>query len=126
MKNWQDWIWRSLFGLLVIFFAGEILSVALTFIALASPPLANLVFCPPGQVAKISPDPFNSKTEEFGITCYDRAGSALVAFPSTDLWFLERDYFRAPSYILVGVLLVGWYLNRSMKQKMRNKNMPGV
>ena len=123
MKNWQDWVWYPLFSLLIVFFGGAILSGVVTFIAVASPPVANLAFCPLGRVAKINPNPFKSKSEQFGIICYDQKGSAVVAFPYTDLWDLERNYFHTPCIIFVSVLVVGYFVKRYMKQKLRSKRI---
>ena len=106
----QNWVWKLLLALVIVFFAGPILSTALTLLALASPPVANLAFCPPGSTANIHPDPFASTTQVFAIVCHAPSGPAKVGFSETDIWTLERGYFHAASYIVVALLVVAWYL----------------
>jgi len=122
MNTWQDWLWRLLLGLVIILFAGQFLSTAVTFLSLGSPTIANLTFCPVGSVAKINPDPLNQREGGFGITCYDRSGSALVVFPNASAWTLERGYFFRPSYIIVTILVSGWYLSPVIRQTIKTKS----
>ncbi len=122
MKTLQDWLWKLLLGVVIIFFARQVLSTAVTFLALASPPVANLAFCPLDRVGRINPDPFKSSAQGFGIICYDQSGSAMVIFSYTDIWTLERDYFHTASYTVVTLLVVAWYLRPFIRQRIKSKS----
>ena len=106
----QNWVWKLLLALVIIFFAAPLLSTALTLLALASPPLADLAFCPPGSTADIHPSPFETTTQTFAIVCSAPSGPANVLFSQTDIWTLERGYFHAASTIAAALLVVAWYL----------------
>jgi len=115
MKDWQDLIWQTLLGLLIIFIGGGILGGALNLIVAAIPETAGLIFCPEGRTAIVNPDA--NQRDRFPILCQDQNGVSLPPLPDSQITALQRKYFYTPSYIIVSVLVVGWFL-RPFVQKM--------
>ena len=109
MKNWQDLVWKLLFGILIIFFGGWILGGALNLVAMASPRMASAVFCPAGSTATADSRPGQ-------IVCHDQNGETVPTLTESESVALQRKYFYTPSVIIILVLIFGWLVWPSVRR----------
>ncbi len=117
MKNWQDVIWKLLFGILIIFFGGWILGGVLNLVATASPRMVSVVFCPAGSTATADSRPGQ-------IVCHTANGESVPALSESESVAIQRKYFYTPSAIVMSILVVGW-LFWPILQRVKQKRTSG-
>ena len=117
MKNWQDVIWKLLFGIVIIFFGGWILGGVLNLVAMASPRMVSLIFCPAGTTATADSRPGQ-------IVCQGQNGGSLPALTDAESVALQRKYFYTPSAIVISILVIGW-LFWPILQRVQQKRSSG-
>jgi len=105
-KRW-GFVFDLLIGVLVIFIGGWILGSVLNFVALASPHMVSLMFCPEGSTA-IHGSP---------ISCRDQNGKSVPALSDADSIVKQRKYIFRPSTIILSILVVGWFIFRRIRKK---------
>ncbi len=114
LKNWQDLVWQVLIGLLVVFIGGWMLGGVINFAAMASPQLVSAVFCPAGAAATWEP-----AGEQGGsrLACHDPDGTFEPPLTDAESVALQRKYFYMPSYFVMGILAVGWYVRAEVRKR---------
>lgn len=117
MKDWQDIVWKLLFGIVIIFFGGWILGGVFNLVAMASPRMASVVFCPAGSTA-------TSDSRPGQIICHDAKGESVPALSEAASVAIQRKYFYTPGVIAMLILTLGWFLWPTI-QRMRRKQANG-
>jgi hypothetical protein len=113
MKNWQDIVWKLLFGIVIIFFGGWLLGGVLNLVAMASPRMVSVVFCPIGSTA--------TALRPGQIVCHDQNGGSIPTLTEAESVALQRKYFYTPSLIVMVMLVIGWLLWPSLRQVKRKQ-----
>ena len=116
MKNWQDFIWQLLIGVLVIFFGGWILGGVLNLVAMTSPRMDSIIFCPAGSIVT-----HDATQPSQNISCYDQNGASVPTLTGAESIALQRKYFYIPSTIIMIILVVGWSIRLSIRRVKRNQ-----
>src|SRR5258706_4652098 len=101
MKNWQEFVWQLLIGLLVIFCGRWILGGLVNMIAMASPQMVSTIFCPTGSTATRDYQPSQNGLP---ISCHDGNGASVQTLTDDESVALQRKYFYTPSIIIMIVL----------------------
>jgi len=107
MEKWRDIVWDLLIGVLVIFFGGWIMGSVVNQVAMASPHMVSLVFCPAGSTT----------TTGLPIICRDGNGTVKPPLADEDSIVIQRKYFYRPSTYALIILVIGWVVWRRIKQK---------
>lgn len=113
MKNWQDIVWKLLFGIIITFFGGWILGGMLNLAAMASPRMASVVFCPAGSMATAS--------RPGQILCHDANGVAVPTLSEAESIAIQRKYFYTPSAIAILILVIVWLVWPSLRRVKRKQ-----
>jgi len=113
---WQDFVWQFLFSLLVVFFGGWILGSVINLAAMASPQMVSTIYCPAGSTATWNQQNQNGPK----LSCYDQDGKSIPPLSDAESVVLQRKYFFRPSFIIMIILAIGWFV-RSLIQQMRNQ-----
>ena len=115
MEKWWEFVWDLMIGVLVIFFGGWILGSMLNLVALASPQMVSLLFCPAGS-SSIHDSAFNQPIQNGStISCQDKYGKYVPTLSDADSIVMQRKYIYRPSDILMIILVVGWLIARRMR-----------
>jgi hypothetical protein len=110
---WQDFVWRLLGSLLIIFFGGWIVGSVLNFAGMANPQIAGKVSCPEGSTATWQSNPDQRGST---ISCHDQNGHLVPALSDAESVVLQRKYFYRPSFISMVFLATGWFIWSSIRQ----------
>ena len=111
MEKRREFVWQLLIGVLVIFFGGWILGSVLNLVAMASPQVVGLVFCPAGSTAAHG-SAFDQSGQNGTILCLDQNGKSVPALTDADSIVLQRKYFYRSSNIIMIILVGGWFIWR--------------
>ncbi len=106
MRNFQDLVWQMLFAVSIVFFGGWVLGSVLNLLATASPQMVSVMFCPTGSTAAWTTNEDQSRT----ISCTDKGGNSVPALSEDESIVLQRRYFYRPSYLVMIVLVIGWFI----------------
>ena len=117
MEKWRDIVWDLLISVLVIFFGGWILGSVVNQVAMASPQMVSLVFCPAGSTAIYDSVFAQPNQNGSAMMCRDRNGASLPTIKDADSVVLQRKYFYRPANYLMIILVVGWVIWRRIKHK---------
>jgi hypothetical protein len=115
MEKWRDFVWHLLLGVLVIFIGGWILGGILNLVAMVSPQMVSKMFCPAGSTAKYGPTFDQPGQNGSTLACQDQNGKSVPPLSDADSIVLQRQYFYRPSYIIMIILVVGWFIWRSRR-----------
>lgn len=110
---WQDFVWRFLASLLIIFFGGWLVGSLLNFAGMANPHMVSKIFCPENSTGTWKSDPDQGTTI---ISCHDPDGQIVPPLSDADSVVLQREYFYRPSYISMAFLATGWFIWSSIRQ----------
>jgi len=121
MKDWQDFVWQLLIGLVIIFFGGWILGSLLNLVAMASPQLVSIIFCPAGSTATQNPAFDQPSQNGLKISCHDRSGASVPTLTDAESIALQRKYFYTPSNIIMIILVVGRFIRSSIRGMRKNQ-----
>lgn len=117
MEKWWEFVWDLLIGVLVIFIGGWILGMILNLVALASPQMVSLMFCPAGSTS-IHGSVFNQPVQNGStITCQDQNGKYVPNLSDADSIIMQRKYIYRPSNYIMIILVVGWIILRRVRKK---------
>jgi hypothetical protein len=114
---WQDLVWQLLIGLLVIFFGGRVVGGVVNLAAMASPQMVSTIFCPSGSTATWNSEPNQGISNGSSISCRDQNGASVPTLTDAESITLERKYFYRPSYILMVILVIGWFIRSSFGKR---------
>lgn len=115
MEKWREFVWQLLIGVLVIFIGGWILGSIVNLVALASPQMVSIVFCPAGSTAAHG-SVFDQPSQNGStISCKDQNGVSVPPLSDDDSIVLQREYFYRPSTIIMIILVVGWFIWRGRR-----------
>jgi len=120
MEKWREYVWDLLIGVLVIFIGGWILGMILNLVALASPQMVSLLFCPAGSTS-IHGSVFNQPIQNGStITCQDQNGKYVPNLSNDDSIIMQRKYIYKPSNYIMIILVVGWFIGRFIWRRKKN------
>jgi len=122
MEKWWEFVWQLLIGVLIIFFGGWLLGFILNLVAMASPQMVSLVYCPAGSTATyISVFDMSSRNGST-ITCRDQNGKSVPNLSDAESIVIQRQYFYRPSDYILIILVAGWLIWGRIKQKRPDSN----
>ena len=107
MEERWGFVFDLLIGVLIIFIGGWILGSILNFVALASPHMVSLMFCPAGSTV----------IHESPISCQDQNGKSVPALSDEDSIVMQRKYIYRPSTYIMIILVVGRFIFRRVRKK---------
>ena len=119
---WQEFVWQLLMGLLIIFVGGWILGGVLNLAAMASPKMVSTIFCPAGSTATWISNLDSNAPNGSTISCLDRNGVSVPTLTDAESVALQRKYFYRPSYIIMIILVIGWFIRSSIRQTRNQVN----
>ena len=122
MKNWQDLVWQLFTAVLVIFFGGWVLGSILNFAALANPQMVSSIFCPAGSTVVKASDTHDAGPNGSAISCHDpKNGASVESLTEDESIVLQRKYFYRPSFLIMIILVVGWFIWSSSQNRIRKQ-----
>ncbi len=116
MENWREFVWQLIIGVLVVFFGGWALGGVLNLAATANPQMVSAIFCPAGSSALWTSDQANPT-----ISCLDQSGASVPALTEAESVALQRIYFYRPSYFVMAILVIGWFIWSYSRKRMRRQ-----
>src|SRR5262249_21813667 len=117
-------IWKLLATALAVFIGGWLMTGLLTIAALDQPQWFSPVFCPVGTRAAtglVSGLPGEVRPS---LICVDQAGSIVMTLTDAERQALERQYFYAPSNILLAILGVAHLVFSSIPKVTNEESSP--
>ena len=120
MEKWQEFIWQLMISVFVIFFGGWILGGVLNLVAMASPQMVSIIFCPAGSTAIYGSAIDQPNRDRSVISCQDQNGASTQTLSYAERVVLQRKYFSTPGNIIMFILVVGWFIWQKKKRKQAN------
>ncbi len=117
MKIWRDSVWKVLISLVVIFLGGGLLAGFLTLVFTANPRTVSQIFCPPGSTAAVNPNYEEGSPNSSLILCHDSIGASVPPLTEDQSMAFQRKYLFFPSYLLMTILVIGWFLRPVFRRK---------
>ena len=118
MKSLQEFAWKLVIALVIIFGGGWLLGMVFNIAALLSPQMVTKVECPDGSTVKeewvqMSWDEPGQKTLTF--QCLDQNGKSVPTLTDEQTKEAGYKYFTVPGFIVMAVLVVGWFIWSAFK-----------
>ncbi len=102
---------------MVIFIGGGLLAGFLTLVFTANPHTVSQIFCPAGSTAAVNPDYNEGSPDSSAILCHDSTGALAPPLTEAQSMALQRKYFFIPSYLVMAILVIGWFLRPVFRRK---------